>query len=75
MALVDVPPVIFSEAMRDVDLFVAVTSLANDPGWADGGPQGRHGGYWREWAFGELGQSAQTRKDGLPALKMKIRCM
>lgn len=58
-----IPPVVFSEVLRDVDLFVAVTSVANDPGWTDGGPEGRHGGYWREWAFGELGQSAQTRRE------------
>lgn len=58
-----IAPVIFSEVLRDVDLFVAVASVANDPGWTDGGPDGRHGGYWREWAFGELGQSAQTRRE------------
>jgi hypothetical protein len=56
-------PILFSEVFRDVDLFVAVTSVANDPGWTDGGPNGHHGGYWREWAFGELGQSAATRKE------------
>jgi hypothetical protein len=63
LALETIAPVVFSEIMRDVDLFVAVTSVANDPGWTDGGPDGRNGGYWREWAFGELGQSASTRRD------------
>jgi hypothetical protein len=58
-----VPPIVFSEVLRDVDLFVAVTSVANDPGWTDGGPDGRHGGYWREWAFGDLGETAQTRRE------------
>ncbi|MBM9509224.1 DUF4132 domain-containing protein [Actinacidiphila acididurans] len=29
--LTDVPPLVFSEAMRDVDLFVGVTSIAADP--------------------------------------------
>lgn len=57
-----IPPIVFSEALRDVDLFVAITSIANDPNWTDGGPEGRYGGYWREWAFGALGQSAETRK-------------
>lgn len=61
--LQDIAPIVFSEVMRDVDLFVAVTSVANDPGWTDGGPDGRHGGYWREWAFGDLGQSAETRRE------------
>lgn len=60
--LASVDPLLLSEVMRDCDLFVAVTSVANDPGWADGGPQGRFGQYWREWAFGDLGQSAATRR-------------
>lgn len=63
LPLETVPPIVFSEVLRDVDLFVAISSVANDPDWTDGGPDGRHGGYWREWAFGELGQSAQTRRE------------
>ena len=62
IGLIDVDRVAFSELMRDVDLFVAVTSVAADPTWQDGGPEGRFGAYWREWAFGDLGQSAETRK-------------
>lgn len=58
-----VDPIVFSEVMRDVDLFVAVTSVANDPEWRDGGPDGHHQRYWRQWAFGDLGQSAETRKE------------
>lgn len=67
-----VPPILFSEILRDVDLFVAVTSVANDPNWADGGPNGRFGTYWQEWAFGELGQSANTRKELLTKLAPKL---
>jgi hypothetical protein len=67
-----VPPIVFSEALRDVDLFVAVTSVANDPGWADGGPEGRNAGYWREWAFGALGQSAQTRRELIAWIAPKL---
>jgi hypothetical protein len=58
-----VHPVVFSEVMRDCDLFVAVASVANDPTWSDGGPDGRHRDYWHDWAFGELGQSAQVRRE------------
>jgi hypothetical protein len=32
-ALESVPPVVFSEVMRDVDLFVCVASIGNDPTW------------------------------------------
>ena len=62
LELVDVPPLVFSEIMRDVDLFVAVTSVANDPSWSDGGPEGRFRDYWHEHAFGELGETAATRR-------------
>ena len=37
-----VPPLVFSEVMRDVDLFVGVASVGNDPTWDDGGPDGRY---------------------------------
>ncbi|HEY0627999.1 MAG TPA: DUF4132 domain-containing protein [Sphingomicrobium sp.] len=68
----EIAPVVFSEVLRDVDLFVAVTSVANDPGWTDGGPDGRFGGYWREWAFGDLGQSARTRKELIAWIAPKL---
>ena len=67
-----IDPIIFSEMLRDVDLFVAVTSIANDPQWTDGGPEGRNGGYWRDWAFGDLGQSASTRKELIAQIAPKL---
>lgn len=75
--LEQVPPLLFSELMRDVDLFVGVCSVGNDPNWADGGD--RPGlGYWREFSFGELGESARTRRELLgrlvPRLKIADRC-
>jgi len=39
--------------MRDVDLFVGVASVGNDPTWADGGPQARFRNYWNDYGFGE----------------------
>jgi hypothetical protein len=33
--LADIPPLVFSEAMRDVDLFVSVATVANDPTWRE----------------------------------------
>lgn len=63
VALDQVPPVIFSEVMRDVDLFVAVASIANDPAWADHQSDERMDAYWGEQAFGELGQPAQVRRE------------
>jgi hypothetical protein len=74
----DVPPLVFSEVMRDIDLFVGVSSVGNDPTWADGGPQGRYRAYWAEYSFGELSATAATRKEVLqgivPRLEIVGRC-
>lgn len=75
MLVADVPPVPFSEVMRDVDLFVGVASVGNDPAWHDGGPQGRYRDYWQGYSFGDLGATAKTRRDVLESLvpRLKIR--
>lgn len=77
-ALADIPPMVFSELMRDVDLFVGVASVGNDPNWGDGGPQGGFQEYWNAYAFGDLSQSAKTRADVLatllPHLAIADRC-
>src|SRR5262249_42325782 len=76
--LADIPPLVLSEVMRDVDLFVGVASVGNDPGWSDGGPNGRYVDYWRNYSFGELGETAKTRKEVLgrliPRLDIAGRC-
>lgn len=78
LPLADVPPLVFSEVMRDVDLFVGVASVGNDPNWQDGGPQGRYRDYWQNYSFGELSATAATRKEVLerlvPRLKIAKRC-
>ncbi|MFD1537555.1 DUF4132 domain-containing protein [Nonomuraea guangzhouensis] len=75
--LAQVPPLVFSEAMRDVDLFVAVTSIAADPDWIDRGEE-RFGGYWREVSVGPLPPSAEVRRDALarilPRTAVADRC-
>jgi hypothetical protein len=76
MPLAEVPPLMFSEVMRDVDLFVGVTSIGNDPNWHEGG--GRAAAYWRQYSFGDLNQTAQTRREVLqkliPRLKIADKC-
>ncbi len=66
-ALAEVPPVVFSEAMRDVDLFIGVTSIAADPEWEDRGAD-RERDYWRDAGFGALSASAEIRGDVLARL-------
>ncbi|WP_422740140.1 DUF4132 domain-containing protein [Micromonospora sp. WMMD729] len=65
--MIDVPPLVFTEAMRDVDLFVGVTSIATDPQWADRG-ENRFSAYWHRTAVAELTPSAQVRRDALARL-------
>src|SRR5262249_61386095 len=78
LALEAVPPLVFSEIMRDVDLFVGVAGVGNDPSWSDGGPGGRYRTYWESYSFGELSATAQTRRALLerllPRLKIRDRC-
>jgi hypothetical protein len=78
LALERVPPLVFSEVMRDVDLFVGVASVGNDPNWSDGGPEHHYRDYWQSFAFGDLSATAQTRRDLLekliPRLKIAGRC-
>ncbi|CAG6390836.1 DUF4132 domain-containing protein [Actinacidiphila cocklensis] len=78
LPLVDIPPLVLSEVLRDVDLFVGVGSVGNDPTWQDGGPDGRFREYWTSYGFGELSQSAETRRRLLerliPRLAIADRC-
>ena len=75
--LIEVPKLILSEIMRDVDLFVGVASVGNDPQWQDGGPGQRpdYRDYWHSYSFGNLTEVAKTRKAVLerllPRLKIK----
>lgn len=77
-ALDQIPPIVFSEVMRDVDLFVGVASVGNDPNWQDGGPGGHYFDYWQGYSFGDLSATAKTRKAVLerviPKLKIADRC-
>ncbi len=78
LVLEEVPPLVFSEVMRDADLFVGVASVGNDPNWSDGGPEGRYRDYWTSYSFGDLPETARTRKQVLqcliPRLKIADRC-
>lgn len=78
LPLTEIPPLVLSEVLRDVDLFVGVASVGNDPTWQDGGPGGRFREYWTSYGFGELNQSAETRRALLerlvPRLAIAGRC-
>jgi hypothetical protein len=73
----EVPAIVFTEIMRDVDMFVGVTSIGNDPNWQDGG-DARGNIYWQNYSFGDLTESAKVRTEVLkklvPRLKIKDKC-
>jgi hypothetical protein len=77
LTLIDAPALVFSEVMRDVDLFVGVCSIGNDPTWTDGG-RTDHRACWEGYAFGDLSAGARTRRAVLerllPRLKIAPRC-
>jgi len=80
--LVEIPPIVFSEIMRQCDLFTSVASIGNDPTWLDDGADAQHPAGWRRQAnaywhsanMGELAASALRRKSILertiPRLKI-----
>jgi len=74
--LCEVPAMVFSELMRDVDLFVGVSSIASDPAWHDCGEA--MGEYWQRVSFGDLSTTAKTRREVLetllPRLKIAGQC-
>jgi len=78
IALDEIPPLVLSEILRDVDLFVGVCSITNNPEWQDGGPQGTHREYWWGRSFGDISETGIGRKDLLqcllPRLKIAAQC-
>lgn len=72
MRLTEVPGGLFSECMRDIDLMVGLCSIGADPEW---GRTDNHPGmqrYWRSFAFGELTETAKSRKEILKRLTPRL---
>lgn len=78
LPLEQIPPLVLSEILRDVDLFVGVGSIGNDANWMDGGNQNRYADYWSGYSFGDLTETAKTRRAVLsklvPRLKIADKC-
>ena len=76
--LAEIPPLVLSEVLRDVDLFVGVASVGNDPNWTEAARPRALVEYWQGYAFGELGATAATRRELLerlvPRLAIAARC-
>ena len=71
--LIHIPPIAFSEAMRDVDLFVGVASVGNDATWSDSGGLPTYRDYWQSYSFGDLSEIAKNRKEILQGLIPRLK--
>lgn len=71
--LIDVPKTLFSEVFRDVDLFVGVASVGNDPTWSDSGGLPTYRDYWSSYSFGDLSTIAKNRKEILENLVPRLK--
>ena len=71
--LVNIPAIALSEVMRDVDLFVGVASVGNDPAWQDSGGLPVYRDYWHSYSFGNLTEVAKTRKEILERLLPRLK--
>jgi len=73
LQLDEVPPLVFSEVMRDIDLFVGVCSIGTDAtlGQAETDHRGMRE-YWQNSRFAELTASALVRKDTLDMIISKL---
>ena len=72
LALESIPAHVFSEVLRDVDLFVGVCSIGADPTWLQQEPQSPFAEYWGLMNFGELSMSAKIRREILQQLVPRL---
>jgi hypothetical protein len=72
LRLEEVSALVFSEVMRDCDLFVGVTSIGTDPAWNRDHPGDPHSEYWEHFAFGDLTAASENRRIVLEALLPKL---
>ncbi len=73
LPLEQIPALVLSEVLRDVDLFVGVCSVSNNPQWSDGGPGGTHRDYWWSRGFGDLSETGSGRRDLLARLIPRLK--
>ena len=74
----NVPPRVFSEVMRDIDLFVSVASVGAEPAWMDRFADQEVWRYGDDYAGRSLTPAGESRRDVLarllPAFAIAERC-
>lgn len=66
--ITNIPPIVFSEVLRDLDLFVSVASIGVDPSWesADSNPALQD--YWNDFTSSDLSEAGKVRRDAIALL-------
>lgn len=72
MALKDVPPLVFSEVMRDIDLFIGTCSIGTEATLHNTLQHPDLREYWYHSAANDLTASASVRKDALDLIISKL---
>ena len=81
MKVDDLPQIVFSEVMRQCDLFVSVASVATDPEWHDRGINAAHPSgwerdidtYWHAASDADLSGSAVVRREALERIVPRLK--
>jgi hypothetical protein len=47
--------------------------VGNDPNWRDNGGAAQYAAYWQSFAFGELNETAKTRREALARLLPRLK--
>ncbi len=78
LPLTQIPDIIFSEVMRDIDLLINQSSIGNNPEWQDDAGEPIFQRYWQDFNFGALTLTGLNRKklltELIPKLKIADQC-
>lgn len=71
VCLEDTPKGVLTEVMRDVDLFIGVSRIGNDPYYGMES-SAMNADYWSSYAFGDLTEAALVRREVLERILPKL---
>jgi predicted DNA-binding WGR domain protein len=63
-----IPPIVFSEVIRDLDLFVSVSSIGVDPSFNVAGATPEILEYWNRFTGSDLSESGKVRREAIQNL-------
>ena len=70
----EIPPIVFSEILRDLDLFVSVASIGVDPNWNSRQSNPLMADYWSKFTNADITESGRLRRESLELLIPLLPC-